>query len=292
MGSSTHKKEKVDKEISWKFQRVKSERTGHPTFPFFTISSPPNFLREYLAACVELQPNTMSFVPDAHILQGVVSIEEHNGVIKTVTGRYLTKKDGLVANIVLPLETYLTNRGATGSLEIFRTHKSMGLPYHVSSEDESSEEESKKRRSERIKQKMRKDNAKEADPPSSNDGKTKPRKPKPKLNKSAEDGAADTSDVISSGSSTSSNGPDDIMEDETEGELEDDNTNRSDDANITKTTPRLFVSEVTSETEPGDVYDLLKEYKKVCEMDYAWVDKQLRRHNKEPPKPKAIDLVQ
>lgn len=235
----------------------------------------------------------MAFVPSAHIIQRVVEVEESNGVVKTVTGRFLVKGKGDVLDINLPLDTYLSVRGADTALEVFRSNRDKGILGYYVSEDELSEEEVKKRRSERIKSKR--DNAKESDPPSSNENK-KQKDNKKKRNSAKRNEKSGEEDKEENGTGTpplsDTDTPNDLDNFDSSSEEEDKEDVTDGKNDLTIKDVMLFEEEITIDTDGGLLYTLAKEYKKVCELDYAWVDRQLRRFRIEPPKPIAMELIE
>lgn len=204
----------------------------------------------------------MAFAPNAHIIQRVISIEETNGVVKNVTGRFLVKGTGDVMDINLPLETYTAVRGADTALEAYRSNRDKGIIGYYISEDELSEEDVKKRRSERIKNK--KDNAKESEPPSSNENKkTKDNKRKRSNTKRKDkdneeennDNGTGTPPLSDTDTSNNNGYSDSSSEEEEEEPLEKEGSpNAKNDI--------LFEEEITLDTDGGLLYILAKEYKK------------------------------
>lgn len=209
----------------------------------------------------------MAFTPNTHILQRVVDIEESNGVINTVTGRFLIKKSGDREDITLALDTFLTASGANTALTIFKSEGKIGVRRYESSEDEISDSDKKTRRSERLKNKKKKDVASEADPPSSNENKKKGSSPSsmsPNANGSGEEGEVES--LKAHESNDEGNGTDVL-------------SSEDDEEGLKPEAPGgygiLYEEDFTVNTDCGAIYDLLRDYKKVCNKDHEWVDKQL-----------------
>lgn len=229
------------------------------------------------------------FVASAHILQKVISTEESNGVIKFVDGKFLNKESGKSVEIKLPYDQYMTARGANNALEIYKNggKRRERDPLSEEEEDEVVEEEGGTRRSKRIKDKKKLDIAKESDPPSSNENKlakTKTKGPKKSNPKKDEKGSdegknAPPHKIESDGEDT----------DELNSDIElipaQDEPNNKDGA------LDYLREEITTDTDGGVLYNLMEKYREVCALDSAWVNKQLRKLDTEPPKPIATDLI-
>lgn len=226
----------------------------------------------------------MSFTPNTHILQRVVNIEESNGVISTVTGRFLAKKTGEREDIALALETFMTASGASTALTIFKAEGNTGVRRYESSDDETSDMDKKTRRSERLKNKKKKDTAKESDPPSSNECKkgkdASPTSKSPNVIISDEESGAKSPNTYES--NDEGNGTDVLSSEDEVGEKKD--ASQEPQTN-------LYEEDFTVNTDCGTIYELMRDYKKVCGKDHEWVDKQLRRLNIEPPKPTGTDII-
>lgn len=234
-----------------------------------------------------------TFEASAYILQKVISVEECNGVVKTVTSRLLAKGGGDTVNLCLPLEEYMTIRGSDSGLKMYRKEGHKGKSGHNSEEEEASEEETGTRRSLRLKEKKRQDTAKEAYPPSSNESKKGKGKADDTSDARAHKGLTESNskdkkaaphlieadgDDDDNGTSESEAGSEE--ENNSEGETEEESTNVT-----------YLTEEFTMESSGEDIYNLWEEYRKVCEIDGNWINKQLRKFNVEAPKPIATELI-
>lgn len=232
-----------------------------------------------------------SFVATAHILQKVLSIEETNGIIHFVIGRYLAKVKAEVVDIKLPYETFLTVRGANTALDIYRNGGKRRERDPLSEEEEEedeAEEDNKARRSKRIKEKREKlDAAKETNPPSFNENKGNKSKTKVCKKAGSKEDTTDLKDGKNNALHAISDDDDDT----------DDLTPDVDLIPALKDTEEeggaldYLREEITTETDMGILYNLMEKYREVCALDTEWVNKQLRRLKVEPPKQIATELI-